>query len=331
LKPEFEARWKEEVWKLNNKLRKPADLLTRGVSKDDFIDSAIIGGVTIADVLAGRINDHQIAPDVIRAFHDQYPNIQGSFVDAVKRLHDDPGALAGLVNGVKGKLFEENYVGWLNHGNLPDGFHAELAPHANNPAWDIAVKDNHGHVAQLLQAKATECMQYVQHAFDAHPDIDVVTTHEVFQNLADHGANINHLIDSHQALSGITDHVADAADSADAAAAFAFHVPWLAVSWAVVQNYGRYRKGTLSFDEFIRHTGQRAGLAFVAVGAGWAAANVVTPYAAIPAAIITRLYGTRVLGNMDLRKEVEKSITWVHGSIKHLEIQLSRKVDLLSA
>ena len=279
MKPEFEARWKEEIWKLHDKLRKPADLLTRGVSRDDFIDSAVIGGVTIADVLAGRIDDHQIAPDVIHAFHDQYPNIQGSFVDAVKRLHDDPGALAGLVNGVKGKLFEESYIGWLNHGNLPHGFHAELATHANNPAWDIAVKDSHGHVAQLLQAKATESMQYVQHAFDAHPEIDVVTTHEVFQNLSDHGANLDHLIDSHQALSGITDHVADAADSADAAADFAFHIPLLAVSWAVFQNYGRYRKGTLSFEEFLLHTGQRVGLAFAAVGAGWAAANVVAPYA----------------------------------------------------
>lgn len=331
MKPEFEARWKEEIWKLNNRLRKPAELLTRGVSNDDFIDSAVIGGVTVADVLAGRIDDHQIAPDVIRAFHDQYPNIRGGFVDAVQRLHEDPGALAGLVNGVKGKLFEENYVGWLNDGNLPEGFHAELATHANNPAWDIAVKDSRGHIAQLLQAKATESMQYVQHAFEAHPGIDVVTTHEVFQNLSDHGANIDHLIDSHQTLSGVTDHVADAADSADAATSFAFHVPWLAVSWAVFQNYGRYREGRLSFEEFILHTGQRAGLAFAAVGAAWAAANVVAPYAAIPAAIITRLYGMRFLGNMELRTQVEKSITWVHASREHLELQIPREVDFLSA
>jgi hypothetical protein len=47
-------------------------------------------------------------------------------------------------------------VNWLDHGHLPAGYHAELAQHANNPAWDILIRDPHGHTDNLLQLKATE-------------------------------------------------------------------------------------------------------------------------------------------------------------------------------
>ncbi len=95
-------------------------------------------------------------------------------MDAVKHLAPNPHELAGLISGIKGKLFEIDYIDWLNHGHLPDGWTAELAHSANNPAWDIAIHDGHGHVAELLQVKATESLAYVREAIAAHPEIDVV-------------------------------------------------------------------------------------------------------------------------------------------------------------
>ena len=47
--------------------------------------------------------------------------------------------LVGFVSGVKGKLFELQYVDYLNDGHLPDGFRAELAGNPTNPGWDIAI------------------------------------------------------------------------------------------------------------------------------------------------------------------------------------------------
>ena len=87
----------------------------------------------------------------------------------------------GLVNGVKGKLFELDYAGWLNHGHLPAGWTADLAHHANNPGWDIVIHDAHGQVDALLQLKATESLNYVREAIAAHPDIDVVVPHEIYE------------------------------------------------------------------------------------------------------------------------------------------------------
>ena len=66
---------------------------------------------------------------------------------------------------------------------MPDGYHAEIADSATQPGWDIRVLDEHGQVSELLQAKATESVQYVQEALQRYPDIDVTTTTEVHAQL----------------------------------------------------------------------------------------------------------------------------------------------------
>jgi hypothetical protein len=52
---EYQSRWKEEIKKLQGVLKTPNDLLLRAVSAEDFIDTAAIGGLSVADVIAGRI------------------------------------------------------------------------------------------------------------------------------------------------------------------------------------------------------------------------------------------------------------------------------------
>ena len=104
-----------------------------------------------------------------------------SFSDAVDRM--SANELLGLTSGVKGKLFELELVDHLNHGGLPDGFHAEIAQSATQPGWDIQVTDAQGHVDELLQAKATESASYVKEALERYPDIDVTTTTEVHAQL----------------------------------------------------------------------------------------------------------------------------------------------------
>jgi hypothetical protein len=180
----------------------------------------------VSDIIAGKIGEHQIPQDVLDAFHLQYPNM--GFVETVREHASDPDAVAGLVNGIKGKLFEDRYLVWLNDGHLPDGLHAELAHSANNPAWDIAIKDSHGHISELLQAKATSSMGYVREALNAHPDIDVVVTGEVFDSLSQHGDDLAHVINSHENLTTLTDHVGDAISQADAADV-AFNIPFIAI------------------------------------------------------------------------------------------------------
>jgi hypothetical protein len=302
-------------------LKKPSDLLQRAVSSEDFVDAAVIGGVEVAHILAGKVSEAQIPRDVLDAFHAQFPQHGSSFVDAVNHLSGDPDKLMGLINGVKGKLFEIDYAAWLNDGHLDPGFHAVLADHANNPAWDISIQDAHGHVVDLLQAKATAALAYVQEAINAHPNIDVVVPHELYERIGDHPEVLSHLLDGHESLDHLTGQVAGAADHAEAAG-INFHFPVFAIMFAAGQNFHRYRKGSITIEQALLNFGERGALAVIATGAGWVAAAVAhVSLIAIPVSMGTRMLVVQLFHNRDRRKLMDTYIETVSSSRSCLELQ----------
>lgn len=154
--------------------------------KKDLLDLLVVGGVSLAALVR---DPAAVPPEVARAFELAYPGLAASgetFTDAVQRMSADE--VIGLVHGVKGKLFEMELVSHLNDGNLPDGVQAQLAGSATQPGHDIEIVDANGQVVELLQAKATESVAYVQEALQRYPDIDVTTTTEVHAQLVALGA-----------------------------------------------------------------------------------------------------------------------------------------------
>ncbi|MFY9976850.1 MAG: hypothetical protein WA252_13575 [Candidatus Sulfotelmatobacter sp.] len=328
--PEHRERWGLEIRKQKRPLNKPADLLRRAASSEDFVDSAVIGGVSVADILAGKIAERQIPPDVIKAFHAQYPQHGASFVHAVVALRGDPDKLMGLVSGVKGKLFELDYADWLNHGHLPDGLTAELAHHANNPGWDIVIHDAHGHVDNLLQLKATESLDYVRAAIAAHPDIDVVVPHGLYEKLADHHEALGHILDGHETLEGINGHITGAvhhAEAAGAAAHFPIVGPAIVIGLAVGLNGRAYRQGKVSMEQALRSVGQRGILAVLASGAGWAVTLFAhEPFIGLPTSVMVRLLGGQYFHNQRRRELLTENLKAIRDSRGHLELQLQRSL-----
>jgi hypothetical protein len=329
MREEYRRRWDDEIHRLQGKLAKPQEVLRRSLGDEDFIDSAIIGGTAVTEIIAGKISESQIPQDVRAAFHAQYPQ-NGHFVDAVQHLSGHPEQLRGLISGVKGKLFELNYTSWLNSGHLPTGQFAELAKHANNPVWDIVIKDSQGHVNGLLQSKATEIQQYVRQAIEAHPNVDVVVPHELYQRMADHPEILSHLIDGQQPLKDLTEHVSNAAEHADAADIH-FHLPLIAIGFIVAQNCMRYRKSTITLGEAVRNVGERGALAVIAVGAGWAAALLAhEPMVGAPVSFITRFFGRQAMHNYRRREHLAGSLEITTASIRMLRLQVLRPVLELS-
>jgi len=149
--------------------------------KKDLLDLYVVGGVSLTSIIA---SPDQTPADIERAFTLAYPGLSEageSFADVADRLPAED--LFGLVNGVKGKLFETQLVDHLNDGNLQNGFTAELAGSATQPGYDIQIFDQEGHVSDILQAKATESVAYVKDAIEQYPGIDVATTTEVYAQL----------------------------------------------------------------------------------------------------------------------------------------------------
>lgn len=179
-------------------------------NKRAVLDSLFVGGATLLDY----VKDKNVPEDVSRAYELAYPNIaaQRSFLEQVQSLDSDE--ILGFTSGIKGKLFEIEYVDYLNSGNLPEGYIAELAKSPNNPGWDIAILGEAGELKDVIQAKATDSVSYVADAISKYPSIDVVSTSEVYGQLVMQGYGEN-VINSGIAEDSLSARIDDAGNITD--------------------------------------------------------------------------------------------------------------------
>ncbi|NBB81172.1 MAG: hypothetical protein GVY36_17325 [Verrucomicrobia bacterium] len=153
------------------------------VKKDRLKDCFALGGEIY---LLSNLPEHFPA-DIEAAYAGHFPRLAAeiSLSEHIESL--DPGSQMGFLSGLKGKLFEQKYVDYLNEGELPDGYTASLADSPVQAGWDIMITDAEGNIERVLQAKATSSLDYVQTALEKYPEIDVVSTDEVYSQLVMNG------------------------------------------------------------------------------------------------------------------------------------------------
>ena len=146
-------------------------------ARDRLLEQTTIGGMLISEILVQGF----VPGEVAAAYASAYP-VESQLMDFREKVDslDSGRELQGLLTGVKGKLFEMTYVDELNSGGLPDGWHADLAKSATQPGWDLEIVNDQGVLQDMISLKATEHVSYVKEALDRYPDIDVVTTSEVY-------------------------------------------------------------------------------------------------------------------------------------------------------
>jgi hypothetical protein len=322
---DLRARLDKEYADCKSRIKHPSDLLGRILSDDDFADSAVIGGVSISDVLNGRVHEGQIPSTVKHAFELQYPNLHEGFVHAVQRLANEPDSLRGLVNGVRGKLFELDYVDYLNHGHLPVGYVASLAHSATNPAWDIQIDDHHGHVSEVLQLKASAGLEAAKHALAVHPSVDVVIPHDVLEHFSNQADEIGHLVDGHETLGHLNDTMNIGVHHAELAVG-SFHVPYVTFGWIVLTSFQQYRTGRLSLQGALENLRRRTVTSAFAIAAGWFAQAILhKTIVGIPVAIWARWRLGRWFKAKDMRKVLDQRIIIISETRSYLENNLNRQ------
>ena len=143
------------------------------------------------------------------------------------------------------------YADFLNDGHLPDGYEAVLAESAVNPGWDIAIVDDDGFVVDELQMKATDSVDYVKAALEKYPDIDIVTTEEVYNSLvmrefADNVVNSG--ISNEELTSVVTEALESDSVSMD------WGLPMLLIGYSVYkkENLSAFQKGSEFGDRYIQ-------------------------------------------------------------------------------
>ena len=255
---EQSAEYREICSRLCDKLSK----------KDMLLDSLGIS----ASVIHGYYHIDYIPEEVEEAYKAAYPiksqtdNLRDIIEDA------DDTELAGLISGIKGKLFEMRYVDFLNDGHLPDGYEAVLAESATNPGWDIAILDNNGIAVNELQMKATDSVDYIKTALERYPDIDIVTTEEVYNSVVMHefaDQVINSGISNEELTSVVTETLES--DSVD--------MDWgLPVIPMLLIGYSVYKKESLSSFEKGTEFGDRYIQSYISYIAGGAVAVITNTW-----------------------------------------------------
>jgi hypothetical protein len=229
-------------------------------------DCLMLGGESLA-VLA--ISTH--IPEYIQtAYEAAYPvlSTEAGLQEKLSQLREDE--LLGLISGIKGKLFEQQYAEYLNSGNLPDGYTAVLAEAANQPGWDLRIEGPNSETVEILQAKATDSVGYVVGALEKNPGIDVVTTEEVYGHLVMSGVSegiINSGI-SNASLEGFLERAVEASNID-----MDFSPPWFTLALIA---FTTYKDESLTLYQKARSAGDRSGktyLSFLVGGALGAATN----------------------------------------------------------
>ena len=275
------------------RLRKPEELFRRGYTSEELLDIAVLGGYSVSDILAGKVAESDIDPRVLEAFSKQFPHV-GNFIDFIQSHEGDAEAINGIVSGVKGKLFELEYLDWLNDDHLPSGAVAELANNPTQPGWDIIIKDAHGNPIDYLQLKATESIGYIKEALATHPDIDVVTTHEAFGRIdnLDKSELRQHVLDGHFLNENLEEHVQDGVSGAEMTPEFQW--PLLAFGIIAVDSFKGYLEGKTSGKKAIRSGVTRGWRTLVCRAAAYASILIShEPVVGLPTSVLSRLLFSR--------------------------------------
>lgn len=245
----------------------------------------------------------KIPDEVLRAYELAYPlKSQSESLENIIENYDD-AELAGIVNGIKGKLFELRYVDYLNDGHIPDGYQAILAESATNPGWDIAVLGADGSVAEEIQLKATDSVSYVKAALERYPEINVATTEEVYNSLAMQQLTDN-LVNSGISNEELEQVVYEALESNSLDMDWSLPIiPMLLIGYSVYKkdNLTSFQKGSEFADRYVQ--------SYIAYIAGGAAAVVTNTWLiGLLASIGTKVFCKYGQGNILKVKSLKDTI-----------------------
>jgi len=119
------------------------------------------------------IEPQEVFDSIRRGYTDLNSSTNEEIFDYFQNI--DADSMQGHVSNIKGILFEHEYVESLEGM----GIHASVFEDTNHPITDISIFDDNGEVINELQLKATESVGYINQTLAEHPDVEIVATSEV--------------------------------------------------------------------------------------------------------------------------------------------------------
>jgi hypothetical protein len=118
--------------------------------------------------------------EVFDAVRRGYKQLEFASTDEISDYFSEIEAesVLGHVNNIKGILFEQEYMDAL----AEKGISAHIFESTNHPLTDISILNPDGSINEI-QLKATDSSSYINTTVNENPDIEIVTTSEVFGNI----------------------------------------------------------------------------------------------------------------------------------------------------
>lgn len=171
--------YKEGVNSTHDALSRLARRFEEGRNKT-LIEAAACSAAVMGLNLESGFDPSTLSPELLESFKLAFLNME---IEDITNYSGDQ--LNGLLQPWKGKLFEVSVRDRLNEGEWVGDYHleagqfAELAESANQPGWDLQILNADGSVAELVQLKATNYIDYVESALNKYPDFNIISTSEL--------------------------------------------------------------------------------------------------------------------------------------------------------
>jgi hypothetical protein len=124
------------------------------------------------------IEPNEVFDSIRRGYTDLNTSSNEEIFDYFQTIDEE--SMQGHISNIKGILFEHEYVQSLEEM----GVHASIFEETNHPITDISIFDESGEVANELQLKATESVGYINETLAEHPDVAIVATSEVANEIS---------------------------------------------------------------------------------------------------------------------------------------------------
>ncbi|MGA0170360.1 MAG: hypothetical protein ACO3JV_11845 [Pseudomonadales bacterium] len=183
-----------------SRMRKRLTAWLKGEIPVDYgvLRGQVVPAVLMAQLLSGNTEhlDGPVGREFVAAIRDRFPELREANIDEIAdHIRDyDPEQMNGVLNLVKGKLFERLVTKYENADG--DGWRAVMHEDESHPGADIVLTNEETGQVVELSLKATDNPAYIETALLRYPDIPVLTTEEVSRFFGDDpqvtGATITH-------------------------------------------------------------------------------------------------------------------------------------------
>lgn len=155
--------------------------------QNDQLRGELFSTLAMGWLLAGQYDrlDGPLAQEFVSSIRDRYPELEDASLFEISEFMSkyEPEQMIGVINLIKGKLFERIVTKAENDDQ--DLWKAHMHDDETFPGSDIVLTNEETGETLEISLKATENPYYIENALLRYPDIPILTTDEVKQYFED--------------------------------------------------------------------------------------------------------------------------------------------------